>query len=170
VTDDTTAAAATTKTTTKPLRAMEPPVGPDSAPFWEATREGRLLVQWCTACNRGIFYPRSFCPFCGGAASGLEWRIASGEATVHAMTVEHKPEATGTTFSGGQPYVVALVDLREGVRIMTNVVGCVPEAVHIGMAVTVTWEPLSDGRQLPLFTPAATATATATAGSPGSTP
>jgi len=135
------------------IRMMEPPIGPESGPFWEATREGRLLVQWCTACDRGIFYPRSFCPFCGADGSALTWREASGRGSVHAATVEHNPAATGTTFSGGEPYVVALVDLEEGVRMMTNVIGCPPERVHAGMAVTVTWEPLSDGRQLPQFTP-----------------
>jgi uncharacterized OB-fold protein len=131
---------------------MEPPVGAESAAFWDATREGRLLVQWCTACDQGIFYPRSFCPLCGATGSGLEWRTASGRATVYAVTTEHKPAATGTTFSDGQPYVVALVELEEGVRMMTNIVGGPPEDVTIGMAVTVVWEPLSDGRQLPLFT------------------
>ena len=167
----------------KPVRTrMEPPVGAESAPFWEATRDGTLLVQWCTSCDRGIFYPRSFCPYCPttavhpgtkagaesdeaevGAEAGAEaeaagstltWRRASGRATVYAATVEHNPAATGSTFSDGQPYVVALVDLDEGVRMMTNIVGCPPEDVHPGLAVTVTWEPLSDGRQLPLFTPA----------------
>ena len=67
--------------------------------------------------------------------------------------VEHRPEAAGAAFSGGAPYCVALVDLEEGVRMMTNVVGCPPDEVHCGMAVTVTWEPLSDGRRLPLFRP-----------------
>jgi uncharacterized protein len=142
----------------KPVRTrMEPPVGAESGPFWEATREGVLLVQWCTSCDRGIFYPRAFCPYCptSGSAGGsaLEWRTASGRATVRAATIEYKPAATGSTFSNGQPYVVALVDLDEGVRMMTNIVGCPPEDVRIGMAVTVIWEPLSDGRQLPLFTP-----------------
>jgi uncharacterized OB-fold protein len=135
---------------------MEPPVGAESAPFWEATREGRLLVQWCTACDKGIFYPRSFCPICGATTSGLEWRTASGRATVYARTIEQKPAATGVTFSDGEPYVVALVELEEGVRMMTNVIGCPPADVSIGMAVTVVWEPLSDGRQLPLFTPTPT--------------
>ncbi|MGP0029282.1 MAG: Zn-ribbon domain-containing OB-fold protein [Acidimicrobiales bacterium] len=137
------------------FRTMEPPVGADSGPFWEATREGRLVVQWCTACDKAIFYPRSFCPYCGGGSDGgsvLEWRTASGRATVYAVTVENNPSATGTTFSDGKPYVVALVELEEGVRMLTNVIGCLPDEVHPGMAVTVTWEPLSDGRQLPLFT------------------
>jgi uncharacterized protein len=132
---------------------VEPPVGADSGPYWEATRQGRLLVQWCTACDRGIFYPRALCPHCGAVRSALEWRTASGRATVYAVVVEHQPEAAGAAFAGGKPYCVALVDLQEGVRMTTNVVGCPPDEVHSGMAVCVTWEPLSDGRQLPLFRP-----------------
>ena len=138
---------------------MEPPIGAESGPFWEATRTGTLLLQWCTACEKAIFYPRSFCPGCGGSESGpdpvLEWRTASGRATVYAAGVEHNPAATGSTFSGGEPYAVALVELEEGVRMLTNVIGCPPDQVKVGLAVTVTWEPLSDGRQLPLFTPTA---------------
>ncbi len=133
---------------------FEPPVGAESGPFWEATRTGRLLVQWCTACDRGVFYPRAFCPHCAAPDSALEWRTASGAATVYAAAVEHKPEAAGAAFSGGEPYCVALVDLVEGVRMLTNVVGCPPGDVHSGMAVSVTWEQLGDGRQLPLFRPA----------------
>ena len=141
---------------------FEPPTGDESGPFWEATRQGRLLVQWCTSCDRGVFYPRAFCPYCAPAlapAATLAWREASGRATVHAAVVEHRPEAAGTTFSGGEPYCIALVDLEEGVRMMTNIVGCPPAAVHSGMAVTVSWEPLSDGRQLALFRPVEEGTA-----------
>jgi uncharacterized OB-fold protein len=148
-------------------RMMEPPVGPDSGPFWEATRDGTLLIQWCTRCDTGIFYPRAFCPVCGtdatsasvGTGQGLEWRTASGAATVYSYTVEHNPAATGATFSQGDPYIVALVELAEGVRMLTNVVRCSPYEVYVGMALTLTWEPLSDGRQLPLFMPAADLTA-----------
>jgi uncharacterized OB-fold protein len=130
---------------------LEPPLGAESGPFWEATREERLLVQWCSDCDRGVFYPRAVCPHCGGR-SGLEWREASGRATVYAATVEHRPAPGG--FSGGEPYCVALVDLHEGVRMMTNIVGCPPADARSGMAVVVTWEPLTDGRKLPLFRPA----------------
>jgi uncharacterized OB-fold protein len=83
----------------------------------------------------------------------MDWRTASGRATVHAAVVEHRPGASGAQFSGGEPYCVALVDLLEGVRMMTNIVGCPPDDVRVGMPVTVTWEPLSDGRHLPLFEP-----------------
>ena len=130
---------------------LEPPMGAESGPFWEATREERLLVQWCSDCDRGVFYPRAFCPHCGGGRSGLEWREASGRATVYASAVEHRPAPGG--FSDGEPYCVALVDLHEGVRLMTNIVGCPPADVRSGQAVVVTWEPLSDGRNLPLFRP-----------------
>lgn len=140
-------------------RRFEPPVGAESVPFWDATREGRLVLQWCTACVRAIFYPRAFCPHCGAGDHELEWRPAAGRATVHAAVVETRPEAAGAAFSGGEPYCVALVDLDEGVRMMTNIVGCPPAEVHSGMAVEVTWEPLSDGRRLPLFRPPGAGTA-----------
>lgn len=133
---------------------FEPPVGVEGAAFWEATRDSRLLVQWCTSCDRGIFYPRVFCPHCAAGTDALEWRDASGRATVYAAVVEHKPQAAGAKFSDGRPYCVALVELEEGVRMLTNVVGCPPDEVRAGMPVTVTWEPLSDGRRLPLFEPA----------------
>ena len=134
-------------------RRLEPPVGAESGPFWDATREGRLLVQWCTGCERAVFYPRTFCPHCGEGAGALEWRPARGRGSVYAAAVETRPEAAGAAFSGGEPYCVALVDLDEGVRMMTNIVGCPPAEVHGGMEVEVTWEPLADGRQLPLFRP-----------------
>ena len=102
----------------------------------------------------GHLLPAGLLPALRGAGPALEWRTASGRATVYAAGVEHRPEAAGAAFSGGQPYCVALVELEEGVRMLTNVVGCPPDDVRCGMAVTVTWEPLSDGRQLPLFQPA----------------
>jgi uncharacterized OB-fold protein len=127
---------------------VEPPVTPTSAPFWEATRDERYLLQFCLDCDRAVFYPRELCPHCGG--SSLGWRPASGRGTVHTFTVDHKGNPA---IGGGAPFVIALVELDEGVRVMTNVVGCLPDAVTVGLPVRVTWEPLSDGRKLPLFTP-----------------
>jgi uncharacterized OB-fold protein len=136
---------ATTPTMT-PVR-LEPPASEAGRPFWDATREGRLVLPWCTACEQPIWYPRAFCPACAG--SDVEWRPASGRATVYALTIEH----AGQTKALAAPYVVALVDLDEGVRIMTNIVGVPPDEVAVGARVEVVWEALSDGRQLPLFTP-----------------
>jgi uncharacterized OB-fold protein len=130
----------------------EPPSTEVSAPFWEATRTEQLLVQWCADCDRPIFYPRGACPRCLG--DRLEWREARGTGRVYAVTVESRPQ--DPLFADRAPYAIALVDLDEGVRLLTNIVGCAPMAVKVGMPVTVTWEPLSDGRRLPLFTPAET--------------
>lgn len=126
-----------------------PGSSPESEPFWEATRTKRLVLQWCTACGEPVHFPRAFCPHCQSPGSALEWREASGHGVVHAVTVEHRPELSGED----APFAVALVQLAEGPRLMTNVVGCPAADVTIGMAVSVTWEELEDGRCLPLFEP-----------------
>ncbi|HUF32763.1 MAG TPA: OB-fold domain-containing protein [Acidimicrobiales bacterium] len=132
---------------------FEPPVSDDTAPFWEATRDKQLVLQWCTSCQKAIFYPRAACPGCLGDT--IEWRPATGFGRVHAVSVQHKP--ANPFMADKVPYAVALVDLDEGVRLMTNIVGCEPDDVAVDMAVRVTWEPLTDGRHLPLFEPSALA-------------
>jgi uncharacterized protein len=127
---------------------MEPPAAEVSRPFWEATRNKQFLLQWCTPCDQPIFYPREVCPRCLGTE--LEWRPASGQGQVHAVSVQHNPPMPPAAFNQG-PYVVALIDLAEGARVMSNVIGCPPDDVVVGMPVTLTWEPLSDGRHLPQF-------------------
>jgi uncharacterized OB-fold protein len=126
-----------------------PPADAASERFWGATRDQRLVLPWCTACERALWYPREVCPGCLG--SDIEWRPATGTGSVYAVAVHHKP-GPGRDADGG-PYAVALVDLPEGVRMMSNVVGCPPGSVTVGMAVRVTWHPLSDGRHLPQFEP-----------------
>ncbi len=128
-----------------------PPTSPASEPFWEATRERRLVVQWCLQCEGPIHFPREACPACLG--TDLEFRVASGRATVYAVSVMPKP--ANPTMAGRGPYAVALVQLDEGVRLLTNVITPDPYAVRVGDAVTVAWEPLSDGRHLPVFVPQA---------------
>jgi uncharacterized OB-fold protein len=130
-------------------RPFEPPASELTQPFWDATRERRLLVQWCTSCDEPVWFPREVCLRCLG--NTLEWRAASGAGSVYAFLVEHRPNLPDVF--GDAPYVVALVELEEGVRMMTNVVGCAPGEVTVGMPVRVTWEPLSDGRNLPQFEP-----------------
>jgi uncharacterized OB-fold protein len=127
-----------------------PPADAASEPFWDATRDRRLVLPWCTACERALWYPREMCPTC--LASAIEWRPAAGTGTVHAVAVHHKP-GPGRD-AGDGPYAVALIELPEGVRMMSNVEGCPAESVTVGMAVRVTWRPLSDGRHLPQFQPA----------------
>jgi uncharacterized OB-fold protein len=128
---------------------FEPPVSDRAKPFWDATRERRLSLQYCRADGKPIHYPREVCPRCLG--TDLEWRPASGRGIVYAFTVNYVPGSAPP--ERPLPYVVALVDLDEGVRMMTNIVGCAPRDVKVGMPVEVSWEPLSDGRHLPVFAP-----------------
>jgi uncharacterized OB-fold protein len=133
------------------VQRVEPPVTPLTEPFWDATRGREFLLQWCRPCDAPVFYPREVCPRCLEAQ--LEWRPASGRGTVHAVSVQHRPAMPLPAFTDG-PYTVALIELAEGVRIMSNVTGCPPDEVTVGMPVTLTWEALSDGRNLPQFQPA----------------
>lgn len=124
----------------------------DSAPFWDACDRGELIVQWCGRCERHQFYPRSHCHRCHG--DGLEWRSVEPAGTVHACTVVHR--APTVAFRERVPYVIALVDLDAGVRMMMNVVRCEPEGVSIGMRVRVVFEErLVDGerRRIPQAAP-----------------
>jgi uncharacterized OB-fold protein len=133
------------------MTRLEPPISDIARPFWDATREKRLVLQHCRSCDRAVHYPREACPRCLGG--DLEWRPASGRGVVYAFTVNHVAGNPAT--ESRAPYVVALVDLEEGVRMMTNIVGCEPGAVQVGMPVELAWEELSDGRSLPLFAPRA---------------
>ena len=103
---------------------------PDTQPFWDAAAAGRLAIQRCRECKRHIFYPRSLCPHCG--AANPEWVTAKGTGDIHAFTVVHRapPE-----FADEAPYVVALIDLDEGVRMMSRLVGVEPKDVRIGLKV-----------------------------------
>jgi uncharacterized OB-fold protein len=127
----------------------EPPMSSESTPFWDATRAQRLLVQWCLTCDRPVFYPRAVCPGCLG--TDLEWRTSVGTGRVYAVTVEHRPQ--DPRMASRAPYAIALIDIDDGWRMLSNVVDCDPSEVTVGMPVSVTWEPLPDGRHLPLFSP-----------------
>ncbi len=117
--------------------------------FWEATRDRRYLLQWCRSCDAPVYYPREACPTCLG--DQLDWRETAGRGEVYTYNVMHKPGSP--LMADKVPYVVALVDLEEGARVITNVVGCEPADVEVGMAVELDWEPLSDGRHLAVFRP-----------------
>ncbi len=129
---------------------FEPPVTDLTEPFWDATREQRLLLPWCRSCEQPFWFPRETCP--RDLSPHLDWREAGGGGTVYAASVMPKPG--NPAMAGREPYAVALVELDEGVRLMSNVVTADPSAVAVGDRVTLTWEPLSDGRNLYLFQPA----------------
>jgi uncharacterized OB-fold protein len=122
---------------------------PESAPFWAATLEGRLVLQRCSACGHAQLYARPHCLVCRGP---VVWEDASGTGTVYSYTVIRQNPSR--SFRHLIPFVVALVDLDEGPRVMTNIVGAAAEEVRIGDQVKVRFEPVSDQASLPLFEPA----------------
>jgi len=126
-----------------------PEITAESRPFWEACRRHELLVQRCRACGAVQHYPRGVCAACW--SSDLEWRRASGRGTVYTFTVTRRSQAPG--FKDTLPYVLAWVELEEGVQVMTNVVDCDPAAVAIGMPVRVVFEDVTPEVSLPRFAP-----------------
>jgi uncharacterized OB-fold protein len=127
-----------------------PPTSELTAPYWEAARRGELVLQRCGACDERPFPPRARCPRCG--ADSLAFAPVSGRGTVYSYTVAQR--APHPVFSGQLPLVVAIVELAEGPRLITNVVGCDPASVMVGMAVEVAYEPIDDSELvLPVFTP-----------------
>ncbi|GHK02695.1 Zn-ribbon domain-containing OB-fold protein [Streptomyces sp. NPDC003753] len=107
-----------------------PDVDAFTRPYWDAAARGRLLVRRCAACGSAHHYPREFCPFCW--SDGVTWEPASGRATLYTWSVVHRNDLP--PFDGRTPYVAAVVDLAEGPRMMTEVVGCEPSGLRVGMA------------------------------------
>ncbi len=131
----------------KPL----PVADPDSAPYWEGCRRHEVLLQRCAACARFRFPPGGACPACGSAEA--EWVRASGKGKIYSWVVVVRP-IPAEVFAAHVPYVVALVELEEGVRLATNLVDCAPEAVSGEMPVEVVFEAVSAEVTLPMFRPA----------------
>jgi uncharacterized protein len=118
--------------------------------WWDATAEGRLLIARCGSCGEAHYYPRPFCPRCG--AEDVGWEDAAGDAVLYTWSVVHRNDLP--PFRDKVPYVAAVVDLAEGPRMMTNVVGADPGDLRVGMALRVEFEELDDGFHIPVFRPA----------------
>ncbi|OKO81093.1 Zn-ribbon domain-containing OB-fold protein [Bradyrhizobium sp. AS23.2] len=122
---------------------------PETAHFWEGTRSGELRLQRCGSCNHTYFPPRPFCPACQSEA--IRVVPASGKAKLYSYVISHRP-APGFK----PPYAIAVVELEEGPRMMTNIADCpqTPEALQVDMPLDVVFEKLDDEITLPLFRPA----------------
>jgi uncharacterized OB-fold protein len=129
----------------KPLPAIDV----ESAPFWQAAREHRLVIMHCRLCDRHFFYPRALCPHCH--ASVVEWTPASGRGTIYTFTIARRP--AGPAFKPDVPYVVALVELEEGPRLMSNIVTEDVDSIRIGQKVTAVYDDVSDEVTLVKFKP-----------------
>jgi uncharacterized OB-fold protein len=134
--------------TDKPFRIL-PRLGGATEFFWTSGADGRLRFLRCRQCGYYVHPPSPICPV--DLSKDLAPEAVSGRGTVHTFTVNHQPWIPGYE----PPYAVAIVELeeQEGLRLMTNVVGCPAEDVHVGMPVRVTFEH-HDDVWLPLFEPA----------------
>ncbi|MFH1154451.1 MAG: Zn-ribbon domain-containing OB-fold protein [Pseudomonadota bacterium] len=129
----------------KPL----PEIQPWSKAFWEGTREEKLLIQECLDCKSKIFYPRKHCPECW--SSRLSWVEASGKGKIFSYTITQA--GVEEPFSQDLPLILALVDLDENVRMMSNIIDCKPEDLSIGMDLEVVFQKVTDEITLPKWRP-----------------
>ena len=121
-----------------------------TAPFWEATRRHELVIQRCRQCSSWVFHPREQCPVC--FSRELAWTPVSGRGRVYAFTVVHQP--AHPAFQSETPYTYAVIQLEEGVRMVSNVVGCAPAEVRVDMPVVAVFDDVSPEWTLVKFKPA----------------
>jgi uncharacterized OB-fold protein len=120
-----------------------PQPNPGTQPYWDAAAAGRLVIRKCGSCGKLHHYPRTVCPFC--FADATEWQAGSGRGTIYAFSIMRRAEV---------PYAIAYVTLDEGVTMLTNIVDCEFDGLHIGQPVRVVFKPTAGGPPLPMFTPA----------------
>jgi uncharacterized protein len=130
-------------TTSKPV----PTPTLETRPYWEGCKRHELRIQRCAACGQYQFFPRIYCASC--FSDRVEWIEASGRGKVQSFTIVRRP--VSPAFAGDVPYIVALVTLEEGPTMMTNIVGCAPEKVEIGVPVEVTFEDWTEEISVPKF-------------------
>ena len=145
-----------TEAEARSLPAPPPMVNPETKEFWAATAQGRLLLKRCLDCGSVIWYPRAICPECSSLYT--EWFEASGRGQIYSYTVNHRGEGA---YKDSSPYVLAYVELDEGPRMMTNIVGADDAVLAVGLPVEVVFHDTGEGAALPRFRPATTRTRTA---------
>jgi uncharacterized OB-fold protein len=129
-----------------------PEIKPETAPYWEAARAHRLAIQRCRSCGEHQHYPRLVCRHCH--TFDLDWVDASGRGEVYSYSVVYRSPGP---FAADVPYVTAVVELAEGPRMYTRIVGCDPETVRCGMPVKVRFVDQTDEITFPYFEPLADA-------------
>ena len=131
------------------LPAPAPEIAPESERFWAATARGVLLLQKCGNCDLAIWYPRYVCPYCH--STDLRDTEASGRATIHSFTLTTRGILD---YADCGPYVLAVVELEEGPKMMTNIVDADPSSLFIGQQLRVVFHDTGAGNALPRFMPA----------------
>lgn len=125
----------------EPKKYPAPQINPETQPFWDAAKQGRLLIKRCKACGEAHYFPRAICPFC--FSDQTEWEQSSGEGAIYTFSLMRK--------SPSGPYAIGWVNLKEGPAVLTNFVDCDPQTLSIGRKVKVVFKP-TDGAPLPFFT------------------
>ena len=138
-----------TPSSTRAPKKPVPVASPESTRYWQAAKEHRLLIPRCNACRKFWFPPSQLCPHCLSADTG--WEAASGHGTIYSFVVFHR--VYHPAFAGEVPYVVAIVELEEGPRMLTNIVGVPVDQVRCNMPVTVVFDDVSREVSVPKFTP-----------------
>jgi uncharacterized protein len=130
----------------KPL----PHIDEEVRPWWEALKRHELYIQKCHDCGFTRYYARALCTNC--QSSNTEWVRCSGRGTIYTFTATYQNQGPG--FRDSLPYVMAYVDLEEGLKMLTNIVDCPPDQVKIGMPVEVVYEDATPEVTLAKFRPA----------------
>ena len=118
-----------------------------SAGFWEGVRRGELVIQRCTACARLRHYPQPLCPACH--SSGFDWAPVSGRGEIYSYTIANR--AFHPAWQDAAPYAIATIELEEGVRMVTDLLGVEPDSVAIGQKVEVAFEEMPGQGVMPRF-------------------
>ena len=126
-----------------------PPTSELTQPFWDAARDHQLVIQQCDDCAHYLFPPAAHCPQCGSA--NLTWTPVSGRGSVYTYTIAYRPPHP--VLKDHCPLAIAVIELEEGPRMMSNVIGVDPETLTIDTPVQVTYETIDDSDVvLPVFT------------------
>jgi uncharacterized OB-fold protein len=133
-------------------RADVPTIEDASRPYWDAARAGKLLIAKCNACKKVHHYPRPFCPSCW--SEDVEAVEASGRGTLYTYSTVYVNDLH--PFKTRLPYIAAMVELDEGPRLMTNIEGCEPSDLHVGMPVQVDFRAITDDIDATVFRPIST--------------
>lgn len=139
--------------TTDPVRVWTrrlPSRSPETEPFWDACNRDEFIIQRCDDCGKTQYHYRALCAHCW--SSNVSDVVTSGRGTVWTCSVVKVSRSVAG--GGSDPYVVAVVELEEGVKVYANIVDCEPDAVKIGDPVALTWAVAEDGQHIPLYTPA----------------
>ena len=123
----------------------------ESKPYWEGLREHRLLMPKCSACSGHWFPPTQYCTHC--RSTDWSWAQVSGKGRIFSFVVYHRVYHPG--FNGEVPYAVAVIELAEGPRMLSNIVGAPPEDLVCDTPVEILFDDVADGVTLPKFTPVA---------------